>query len=217
MIMDMKTLNSRKLRRGRGVRESLVEAGWSLLASRPVDGVTIDEIVEAAGVAKGSFYYHFNGRDEFAEFILTSARKDLEGAVQDVNDGVTCPVQRLTRGVMVSAMMVRQDNEMGALLRRAGDFTADIHHPLNKGLRQDIKIGQDLGEFKVPSRDAGVSVVMGTVYVMLLRIETGALGYRAFRRLCCDLIAVVLTALNFTRNDPVEFCELEFDRLSEHF
>ena len=45
-------------------RAQFVEAGLMLLAERPPEALTIDAIVEAAGVAKGTFYYHFQSIEE---------------------------------------------------------------------------------------------------------------------------------------------------------
>ena len=54
-------------------RDALLNAGRSLFAHRDVDGVSVDEIVEAAAVAKGSFYNHFADKDVFAREIAASA------------------------------------------------------------------------------------------------------------------------------------------------
>jgi len=53
-------------RRRARTREALLSAGRALFAARDVDGVSIDEIVAAAEVAKGSFYNHFTDKDVFA-------------------------------------------------------------------------------------------------------------------------------------------------------
>ena len=48
-------------------RAQIVEAGLVLLAERPPEALTVDAIVEAAGVAKGTFYYHFQSVEELVE------------------------------------------------------------------------------------------------------------------------------------------------------
>ncbi|MGA7455383.1 MAG: helix-turn-helix domain-containing protein, partial [Rhodoplanes sp.] len=45
-------------------RVQIVDAGLILLAERPPEGLTVDAIVESAGVAKGTFYYHFQSVEE---------------------------------------------------------------------------------------------------------------------------------------------------------
>ncbi|MEK1890465.1 MAG: TetR family transcriptional regulator, partial [Phyllobacterium sp.] len=41
-------------------RAQLVEAANSLFAGRAVESVTVDDVVQEAGVAKGTFYTHFD-------------------------------------------------------------------------------------------------------------------------------------------------------------
>ena len=41
------------------IRASLVTACGDLLLDKPIDAVTINNLVEKAGVAKGSLYNHF--------------------------------------------------------------------------------------------------------------------------------------------------------------
>src|SRR5205085_6485557 len=45
-------------------RAQIIEAGALLLAERPLEALTVDAVVEAAGVAKGTFYYHFQSMEE---------------------------------------------------------------------------------------------------------------------------------------------------------
>jgi AcrR family transcriptional regulator len=45
--------------RSRRTRERLIEVGFSLFAEHGVDRVTVDAICDAAGVAKGTFYFHY--------------------------------------------------------------------------------------------------------------------------------------------------------------
>jgi len=40
-------------------RASLIDAAYALFSSRPVESVTVDDIVKEAGVARGTFYSHF--------------------------------------------------------------------------------------------------------------------------------------------------------------
>ena len=86
----------RQMRRGRGVetRMALLAAGQKLLAERPIDALAIDEIVQTAGVAKGSFYNHFEDKDAFAFAIFHAAghqnrRRDVPPARRQRQDHAT--------------------------------------------------------------------------------------------------------------------------------
>ena len=55
-------------------RAQIVEAGTVLLAERPPEALTVDAVVEAAGVAKGTFYYHFQSMEELAAAVGEKAK-----------------------------------------------------------------------------------------------------------------------------------------------
>jgi AcrR family transcriptional regulator len=68
--------------------DRLFEAAVELLAERGYAGATVDDIVERAGVAKGTVYYHFRSKSELVSTLLadglkrlaTSFRSEVEGA-----------------------------------------------------------------------------------------------------------------------------------------
>ncbi len=66
-------------RRRLRTRTALLHAGRALLAVRDIDAISIDEIVAAADVAKGSFYNHFADKEEsFAREIGAAVRTEAE-------------------------------------------------------------------------------------------------------------------------------------------
>ena len=80
-------------------RALILEAGAILLAERPPEALTVDAVVEAAGVAKGTFYYHFQSISELAaavgamlgesfDEILTPARLELQDPIARLAFGV---------------------------------------------------------------------------------------------------------------------------------
>lgn len=50
-------------------KAQLIAAAKALFAKRPWELVTIDELVQEAGVAKGTFYSHFNDLEELAAAV----------------------------------------------------------------------------------------------------------------------------------------------------
>jgi AcrR family transcriptional regulator len=58
-------------------RAQILEATEILLAERPPEALTIDTIVDAAGVAKGTFYYHFQSIEELTAAVRRQARGEL--------------------------------------------------------------------------------------------------------------------------------------------
>ena len=64
--MTARTMHPRAER----TRAALIAAGRRLFGERPVDAVSVDEIVQAAEVGKGSFYNHFADREALVRAAL---------------------------------------------------------------------------------------------------------------------------------------------------
>ena len=163
----------RAIGRAARTREALIHAGRSLFAQRPVDAVPIDDIVQAAGVAKGSFYNHFADKDALVRAITTQIRAGVEQAVATVNADISDPARRTVRGLCVYIRFATEQAERaGALLRIQGGHTA-LDAPLNRGLVEDVGCAKDSGRFILPSVEAGVLMVMGVAQIALARIIEG--------------------------------------------
>lgn len=68
---------NRKLR-----AEALGRAGLELFLARGIEDVTIDEIAERAGTAKGNFYRYFEGKAELVAVLLEPVAERFRGAMQ---------------------------------------------------------------------------------------------------------------------------------------
>lgn len=57
--------------------KALADAGLLLFLERGLDGVTIDDITQACGVAKGTFYRYFDDKAALLDHLLTPVRNML--------------------------------------------------------------------------------------------------------------------------------------------
>jgi TetR/AcrR family transcriptional repressor of nem operon len=76
-------------------KEKILEAGRALLLAKGFSATTVDEICEAAGVSKGSFYHFFGTKEELGLAVLDrfhegNARVIAEGPYRNAAD----PTQR---------------------------------------------------------------------------------------------------------------------------
>ncbi|NCO43303.1 MAG: helix-turn-helix transcriptional regulator, partial [Armatimonadetes bacterium] len=70
---------SRQARRVTITRQKLLEAARTAFAERGLDLTRIDEITERADVGKGTFYYHFSGKEELIRQLLKTVMGELVG------------------------------------------------------------------------------------------------------------------------------------------
>jgi len=64
-------------------KQALHRAGVSLIKSKKLRNVTVDDITKTAGIAKGSFYSHYGSKEELLYEVLQNSANKLFKAVLD--------------------------------------------------------------------------------------------------------------------------------------
>ena len=86
--------------RGQATRRHIVEAATELFATLGYDGTSIEAVLQAAGVSKGSLYHHFDGKDGLFEAVLDRMTERIEAALAAAAVGVTSPTELLRVGCL---------------------------------------------------------------------------------------------------------------------
>lgn len=157
-------------RRRKRTRSALLHAGRALLAHRDVDSLSVDEIVAAADVAKGSFYNHFPDKEVFAREIGAAVRRQAEDLVSAANHNVVDPAERLARALCVFVSFARQHSDSAQVLWRLNSGATVAGAPVNRGLREEVERARQSGEFKELDVEAGVLLIMGTFVISMRHV-----------------------------------------------
>lgn len=57
-------------RDGAATKEKIMDAGQQLLLEHGYGGMSVDQVINAAGITKGAFFYHFKSKNELANALL---------------------------------------------------------------------------------------------------------------------------------------------------
>ncbi|MCE5302365.1 MAG: TetR/AcrR family transcriptional regulator [Planctomycetaceae bacterium] len=68
------------------MKESLFDASIAVLAEYGVEGMTMDRVAAAAGVAKGSLYHYFGSKQDLVQFVYT---KIVDPVIRDMTETLT--------------------------------------------------------------------------------------------------------------------------------
>lgn len=72
--------------RSEATKKRLFDAAMELIGERGFTDASVDEIVERAGVAKGTVYYHFAGKAELVEALIADRLAPLITAFHEAAD-----------------------------------------------------------------------------------------------------------------------------------
>ena len=171
-------------------RAQIVEAGLLLLAERPPEALTVDAIVEAAGLAKGTFYYHFQSIEELVaavgakladsfDELLAPSRLDVPDPVERMSFAFTKFLEKAINDPLWARLVVRSAEAPAALGRIRENLKADLAEAIAQGrvAIQDVELAAD--------------IVIG----VWLQVTRGSLERRAAPDLTRQALAAVLRAL----------------------
>jgi AcrR family transcriptional regulator len=122
-----------KARRTRSAtrRQELVDAALDVFVSRGVAATSVDDIVQAAGVAKGTFYLYFATRDDIVNAVaerLVTRVADRVAAIAN-NAGLSPPHRLLALGQLLNEVG-KQGNER--------DLVEAFHRPENRAVHDRL-------------------------------------------------------------------------------
>lgn len=181
-------------------REVLLSAARRMMARRSRATFTIDELIQAAGVAKGSFYNHFPDKEAIADEVHRVVREVEEAEVRAVNSDVQDPVARIARGMAVYARMsltVPEDARILTLHQFDGHF---LQSAVNAGLVADLRAALGKGRVVAPSIEAAAMLVVGQVAVLMARLS-GESSNTTAHAVAQHCIAITLVGIGLSHRD----------------
>lgn len=196
-------------------RNALMRAAERLFAARPPDTVTIDELSEAADVAKASFYNHFKGKGDLVQAVAEDIRQDNSALITRANRGVTNPASRIARALCVNARYAAEHRDRAAvLIRYFEDFSThyvvdaprlapNLFRDIDQGLREQI--------FQDVRPEVGIMLVVGitneTMEAVLEKQTDAAMIAELAAGLLRSLGVARASALNMARRAVTEILD----------
>ncbi len=190
----------RGARRRRETRAKLVRAAHSVMARKGIDAATVQEIAEAADVAFGSFYNHFESKEAITEAIIAESIESFGDVLDRIAESVKDPAEVLSASVRYTVGRAAEDETWGWFLVRSGMSMAVFRVGLVKRMARDIRIAIDAGRFSVIDRDATVFAAGGAVLAIVTARLRGEIEEDAPERVA----AIVLRMLGLSPEEARE-------------
>ena len=177
-------------------RAQIVEAGATLLAEHPPEALTVDAVVEAAGVAKGTFYYHFQSIDELVAAVGAELGESLDELLTPLRLEIRDPIERLSFAITKFLERASSDAAWARLVVQSSQSRTG----LGKGVRANLKadIAEAIVEGRVGMRD--VELAADIVTGIWLQVARGILERGARPELARQAVEAVLRALGVSHH-----------------
>ena len=189
---------NRSDRRRERTRNALITASRGLFGERGVDAVTIQDITDAADVAKGSFYNHFGSKED----VLRATAADVLTRVADRLDrnlAATDSDPAFVVGLSLyrTLRICLDDPTIGRFVLRIADAMTLFEASIGTRARRDLMQGRATGRFAFDDLELVITMLTGGAIALLTRRLAGDLSRAAET----DFVALTLRTVGVADSD----------------
>ncbi|QGN49747.1 TetR/AcrR family transcriptional regulator [Micromonospora sp. WMMD558] len=160
MAQQTRQAPNRLERRKAHTRSALVRAAQTFIAAGKPN-VPILELTQAADVGMGSFYNHFDSREQLIEAAVEDALDRYGGLLDELTVGLEDPAHVFAQSFRLTGRLHRRQPELSKVLLSTGLVLAGSDKGLAPRARRDIEDGVRAGRFSVRDPELAMVTVAG--------------------------------------------------------
>lgn len=170
-------------------RKKLIEVAEEVFSRKGYHPVTIADIAQEAGIAKGTFYLYFGSKDEIFQEVVKKAVWSLRYALRDALKEVRDPEEKVRKSIRVSLDHCSRNARLYLLIFHEALFLETppmskfkkIYETLISDFRKMIEEGIEFGKFRNVNAVVISHAVVGMMATMAyqwiqLQVGSAAMG-----------------------------------------
>jgi len=178
-------------------RAAILEAARACYATPTAAPVTVETVMQAAGLAKGTFYTHFQDLTALEAELGATLIATLDERLQAARLAADHPLTRTATAVTVMLRNLAAAPARARLAARAVITMPEVGQAVQVRLRQDLADAQAAGLLAFKSVDLAAGVVLALCELAAREIGAGRIGAPAVP----DIVRAVLRALGCAPDD----------------
>ena len=194
---------SQELRERR--RESLVKAATLVFSEKGYHQASVADIIQQAGVARGTFYLYFEDKRQVFDSILDALLQKVQAAIRPIRMEVGAPsplaqLREILRAVISVALEEREQTRI--LLDRAIGLDAEsdarltaFYDPLSARIEAAIRHGVTLGLVRPCAPQVAARCVLGMMKELISQASLNDSGEIELDEMLEEIISFALTGL----------------------
>ena len=154
-------------------RTQILDAARRLFLSKGYEATTIEDVLGAVGIAKGTLYHHFPGKEAILDAIVMRTTDAIEERADRAARNATPPAPARFLAVVTAARAPREDIELAQQLRLSGNLRFHImamtegYTRLLPILTRVVEEGVAAGELSTPDPRGSVEVILAAGLTLL--------------------------------------------------
>jgi TetR/AcrR family transcriptional repressor of nem operon len=120
-------------------KDRLIEAGMAILLQRGYNGLGIQDVLAATKLPKGSFYHHFESKEDFALAVVDRYMAGVHGALDTfLLDERQPPLQRIRNFFEATRQSYKGEGYLGCLLGGLGQELSGVNETFRARIERCI-------------------------------------------------------------------------------
>src|SRR6187200_2507758 len=152
-------------RRKARTRAALIRAAQLLIADGKTN-VPILEITQAADVGMGSFYNHFETKEQLYEAAVEDVMDGYGQLLDDLTRGIEDPAEVFACSFRLTGRLQRAEPELSRVFLNNVLRLLSADSGLAPRVRRDIKAAMDAGRFDIEDLDVAVTMAAGVLIAL---------------------------------------------------
>jgi AcrR family transcriptional regulator len=180
-------------------RAAIVDAGRACYAA-PTDSVTGEAVTQAAGLAKGTFYLHFQDLAALEAELGEALIADLDERLQPARLAADHPLTRMATAVTILLRDLAAAPAQARLAARAVVAIPNVGRAAQARLRQDLAEARSTGLLAIGSVDLAARIVVALVEQAARDLGAGRIDATAVP----DIVRAALRAMGCAPDEAAE-------------
>ncbi|MGE4372807.1 MAG: TetR/AcrR family transcriptional regulator [Xanthobacter sp.] len=197
---------------GNSSQQQIYRAAVHLFAERGVSQVTVKDLAQVAGVARGTIYNNIKDMDQLFEDVGLSLASDMNDRVIRSCGDLADPAVRLATGMRLYVRRAHQEPDWGRFVHRFGFSITSMKGIWNNRPLDDLRDGIRMGRYSIQNEQltSAISFVAGTTIGAIYLVLEGANTWRAAGS---DAAELTLTGLGVPRHEARAIAAAELPQL----
>ncbi|RCW28515.1 TetR family transcriptional regulator [Ciceribacter lividus] len=196
------------------IKTRIRDAAICLFARKGGDRVTVSELADEAGVARGTVYNTIPDPGALFEDIAGDLAREMQDRVVASMADLTDPALRLACGVRLFIRRAHEEPHWGRFLVRFSFTNRALHGLLTGSSTADILKGIEQGRYVVPQEHVTsvVAMIGGTTLAAMLLVQE---GHKTWREAGSEAAELLLAALGVDRQEARAIATRKLPPLSD--
>ena len=150
-------------------KKAIFNAAIKVFSIEGYDSATVEEIASEAGVAKGTLYYNFQGKEEIFKFVIDEGMKLIKNEVLDAIKDIDDPLEKLKISAKVQLRYVYNNKEFFRVIMSQIWGDKNRHQEMRQEIRKLVNINSNrINDMTKGKADKDVLEVLGCCFIGVL-------------------------------------------------